>query len=499
MKRLIVLTFKVVLLACAGLIVLSGVMIVRTLGLNQGQMSVGAVAPPAFDSMQAAKRLSGAIQIPTITHDDPTRFNASAFQRLRAYLEQTYPTAHAVMSKEVISGHSLLYEWKGKDKTLAPILLAAHLDVVPPVSPERWQHDPFSGTIEGGFIHGRGSLDDKASVTAILQAIELLATADYRPQRTILIAFGHDEERGGIKGAAKIAELLAQRKVELEFVLDEGTAVLEAIVPGVSQPVAMIGIAEKGYVSFELTAESRGGHSSMPPRITAAGRAARAIARLEESPMPARIDGATAALLERLAPEMPFIERAAIANQWLAAPMLTKRLTARPSSNAGVRTTMAATILQAGDKENSLATHARAVVNFRILPGDTVKEVEAYLKGTIDDPRVRIAKLDGATEPSKISSPSTPQFRLLERTARETIAGALVAPGLVVAQTDSRHYSELTDQIYRFMPVRMNRADLMRVHGIDERISIESYAEAIRFYYQLIKNAAIDEAKTASQ
>lgn len=369
----------------------------------------------------------------------------------------------------------------------------AHQDVVPvePGTEGGWEQPPFEGRIAGGYIWGRGAMDDKSGVLGILEAVEMLVVQGFQPTRTVYLAFGHDEEVGGSEGAVKIAELLRSRNVELEYVLDEGLAITDGIVPDIARPVALIGIAEKGFVSLELSVEVEGGHSSMPPPQSAIGILSTAINRLEKNPMPASIEGVEREMFNYLGPEMPFGKRMAIANLWLFKPMVQRTLSASPSTNASIRTTTAATIIEAGLKENVLPSKARAVLNFRILPGDRIEGVAAHVRETINDPRVQINRF-GTTfnEPSAISSANSMGFQLIQRTIRGLLPEAVVAPALMLGATDSRHYAKLTNNIYRFSPQRLRPDDVRRFHGTNERISVADYARCVRFYYYLIKDSA---------
>jgi carboxypeptidase PM20D1 len=368
-----------------------------------------------------------------------------------------------------------------------------HLDVVPvePGSESGWQYPPFSGRITDGFIWGRGAIDNKSAVLGTLEAVEMLLTAGFRPARTVYLAFGHDEEVGGTGGAQAISELLRQRGVQLEMVLDEGGVIGEGLFPGASSPLALIGIAEKGFVSLELSTRGDTGHSSLPPAQSTIGVLSTAITRLENNPMPARLEGATRQLFDEIGPGFPIIQRAMFANLWLTYPLITRKLQANPTTNAMIRTTAAPTILQAGTKDNVLASQARAVVNFRILPGDTVAEVERHVRQVIDDSRVDI-KIAGrfSAEPSAISSTDSHSFRTLARSIRSVTPDAIVAPYLVVVATDSRYFANLTSNIFRFLPLRITAMDLKLMHGANERISVRNYESAIRTYRQILMELA---------
>jgi carboxypeptidase PM20D1 len=482
---------KLALALLAVVVLLLAVMLVRTARFGDAQGPAPAAA--AFTAPEgAAERLAEGIRIPTVSNQDSAQFDTAAFAAFHSLLQQRFPRVHARLRRETVVGHSLLYTWAGTDPSLPPVLLMGHMDVVPvePGTEARWARPPFSGARAGGYVWGRGALDDKVSVMGTLEAVEMLLAEGFAPRRTVLLAYGHDEETGG-RGAEQVAALLRGRGVRPLLVLDEGGVVGQGLMPGVTRPTALVGIAEKGFVSVELAAEAAGGHSSMPPRHGSIGRLSAAIQRLEDSPMPARLDGPTLQLFGRVGPELPFVQRMVFANLWLTRPLVIRTLEGAPSTNAVIRTTTAPTIFQAGTKENVLPSRARAVVNFRILPGDDVAGVLAHVRRTVGDTTVRVRPMEGfSSEPSPVSRTDDETFRLLERSIRQFAPDAVVAPYLVVGGTDARHFHAISEHVYRFMPVRVTQDDLDRIHGTDERIAVRDYESAIRFYRQLLLNTA---------
>ncbi len=492
MKRVIAAVALVVLL-------LAVVLVVRALRATSRQVVVTAAPRLDLDAQRLAEGLAGAIRFRTISHQDPAQFDGAPFRELRDYLAARFPHLHRVARREMVNEHSLLYTWPGGGAG-APLVLLAHLDVVPvePGTERDWLQPPFGGVIVDGFIWGRGALDDKASALAILEAAEVLAARGWQPPRDLIFAFGHDEEISGRAGAQAMAALLRERGVAPELIIDEGTTILQGIVPGITAPVASIGIAEKGYVSLELTTQLAGGHSSLPPRRTAIGVLSQAVTRLQENPVPGNLDAAVARTFDYLGPEMGFPLRLVFANLWLFSPLVERQLGAAPQTNAAMRTTTAPTIFQGGTKENQLPVSARAVVNFRILPGDTVESVVAHVRRTIDDPAVAIGILGEPVEPSAVSPADGPVFAALTRTIRATNPDVVVAPVLVLGATDARHYTGLTPHVYRFTPVRTAPDDLPRYHGTNERIGIDAYADMVRFYVALLQTPPGGHASTTN-
>jgi carboxypeptidase PM20D1 len=474
-----------------GLAMLFAVMIVRALRFSARPGPV----PPAFaipiDNDETARRLSMALRFRTVSQEDPARFAGDAFNAFHAWLAETFPRVHASLPKETVGGFGLLFTWPGSEAALRPVLLMAHQDVVP-VSPETepdWTHPPFAGEIAEGNVWGRGALDDKSSLMGILEAVEALLAEGFQPRRTLCIAFGQDEEIGGTQGAARIAGLLRSRQVRLEYILDEGGFIADGLIPGVGSPVALVGIAEKGYLTLELSVAGQGGHSSLPERQTTIGILSRALVRLEKNPFPADLSFSRR-FFARVGFAMPFSRRLLLGNLWLFAPWVEKRLRRSAEMNAGIRTTIAPTLLSAGVKENILPDRATAVVNFRVMPGEKTAGVVERVRKVVADSRVVIRAREIRSEPSPVSDVRTASYSMLERTVRQ-VAGdeeLLVAPYLVVGATDCRHYNDLCDNIYRFSFIRVGQDDLKRIHGVDERIPVEGYAQLIRFYSLLLRN-----------
>ena len=470
----------------------------NTLRQGSRQIAVPPAPPLAVDEQAAARRLAAAVRLRTVSADAEagTAASAAEFRKLHALLAQAYPRAHAALQRETVNQLSLLYAWPGSDPAAKPLMLMAHQDVVPiaPGTEKDWLADPFGGEIRDGFVWGRGTWDDKGNLLAIFEAVEMLLAEGFQPRQTIYIASGHDEEAGGQAGAKAIAELLRARGVRLDFVLDEGLLVTEGVLKGLDAPLALIGIAEKGYLTVALEARTAPGHASMPPPRTAIGTLAGALARLEARPMPAAIDGVAAEMFDTIAPEMDLVNRVLLSNRWLFGPLIRAQLEKGASSNAMLRTTAAPTVLRSGNKENVLPGVATAQVNFRILPGDSIDGVLAHARAAIGDETVTLAPdRRKANEATAASPPSSPSYRLVARTVRELFPGTLVAPGLMIAATDSRHMAPLADAIYRFSPVRTKAEDLARFHGSNERIALANHADLIRFYHRLLMNAAKGE------
>ncbi|CCE09426.1 putative Gly-X carboxypeptidase (CPS1) [Bradyrhizobium sp. STM 3843] len=492
MGRLLRIVRTITLLAVFAVIVVLAVLTFNTERQGSRQLQVTALPKISIEPQAAAQRLAEAVRFRTISsYDDPEQ-NADAFAALKAHIETSFPAFHAAAKQEVIAGHSLLYTWPGSDPALKPIALLAHQDVVPiaPGTEADWSEPPFAGHIKDGFIWGRGAWDDKGNLYAMLEAADALAKAGLTPKRTIYFGFGHDEEVGGTRGAKAIAASLAARNVRLDFVLDEGLLISEGGIKGLAKPAALIGVGEKGYATLILTAKATPGHSSMPPHDTAIGMMSAALAKLEADKLPMRIDGVVGEMFATLAPEMSGFNRVALSNLWLFKPLLLREFEKTGPTEAMVRTTTALTIFNAGDKDNVLPGVASATVNFRLLPGDTQASVIDHVTRTIANDHVAIAPVASNTEPPPVTSIASAPYQLMSRTIREIFPDAVVAPGLMIGGTDSRHYVGVADNLFRFSPLRATNEDLKRFHGTNERLSVDGYADMIRFYRRLLEASA---------
>lgn len=476
------------------LLLLVGVLVARTLMLPSRQEQVPAAPAMAHDDARTAQRLAELVRLRTIAAPagSTSEPNAEAFRALAAALARHYPAAHRAMTLERVNEHTLLYTWVGTDTARKPVMLMAHQDVVPvaPGTEGRWRQPPFDGVIAEGFVWGRGAWDDKGNLVAIMEAVEVLAAAGFRPARTVHLVFGHDEEVGGRQGAQAVARLLAGRGVRLEFVLDEGLLLTEGVLKGLDRPAALVGIAEKGILTLEMTSEAVPGHSSMPSERTAVGALAQALVRMQSNRLPAEMRAHARQLFETLAPEMGGINRLLLSNLWLFGPLVSMQLEKAPATNAMMRTTMAPTVLAAGERENVLPGEARALVNFRLLPGDSSDAVLAHAKAVVADEATRIVKRDGVQEASRVSATDAPGYRAIARAVRALHPDAVVAPGLMLGATDARHLEAIADQVYRFSPIRARPEDLPRFHGTDERLSVTNLGELVRFYRLLLEDVA---------
>lgn len=483
---------KKILLAVGGLLLLLvAVVLVRTYSAPSRQLHLQPTAATLDPAAQtaAAERLAQAVRIPTISYDGREP-DLPAFTRLHKLLQDSFPLVHKTLKREVVNGGALLYTWHGTDTTLAPVLLLAHQDVVPAeaTTAAKWTHPPFSGAIADGFIYGRGTLDDKVNILAQLEAIEHLLAGSYQPKRTVILAYGHDEEVNGQQGAKQIVKLLQQRGIKPYLVLDEGMPIADGLVPGVSKLVALIGVAEKGILSVELKVDMPGGHSSIPEKETATTVLAQAITRLQAKPFPTMFSAPVQGFMQYLGPEMSFTLRMALGNLWLFQGIVEGEYQKSASSAALLHTTLAVTVLQAGEKENVVPTQARAIVNLRLLPGQTIAAAVAHIQKAVADARVTVKPLDQFAEEASAPSPyDCEQFKALQTAIAQTFSNTLVAPTLMLGASDARHYAPICGYIYRFSPAILKPGDPERIHGIDERVAAVNYMQFIQFYQQFIR------------
>jgi len=446
------------------------------------------IAVTDVDADALALRLSEALQFPTISSHDYAKVDYAPYDAFLAWLEASYPGVHGTMERDLVN-RTPIYRWPGRDGDAAPVLFTAHYDVVP-VSEDtlpNWQVPPFDGVIADGFIWGRGALDDKQSLVALMEAAEAMIAAGVQPSRDVWFIFGEDEEVGGRLGARAATAHLQAQGVRFAWMLDEGSMIFDGVLPGLALPVASINVAEKGYLTLDLIASGQSGHSSLPPSETAVGILANAIARLEAAPMPGGLSDVTKEFFDGVAPGFAFVNRMLFANQWLFRPLLESELAKANTTNALLRTTTAPTMLSASPQENVLAAEAAATVNFRIHPRDTIEDVIAHVTGVIDDGRVRVETRGFAINPSPVASSSGEGYALIRAATQAVYGDLIVVPGLTVGATDTRHYGPLADNAYRFLPLRFGADDVVRLHGDNERVGVADYARLVQTYRALFE------------
>ena len=463
---------------------LIGVVLVRTLRFQPRTTEPVKQVLAEVDAERAARNLSALVQCRTISHANPAEDDAAEFDRLESILPSLYPNVHRICERELLPQRAMIYRWKGYSAE-NPLVLTAHYDVVA-VDESAWSKPPFSGSIEEGAIWGRGTLDTKCTLAAMLDAAEDLIAEGFQPSNDIYFCFGGNEEVSG-GGAAAIVDTLEKRGVKPRMVLDEGGAIVEKVFPGVRKPCALIGVAEKGNVNYELAVHSDGGHASAPPRWSPVDRLARACMRLHDKPFPMRVTKPAALMLDALPRESNFAYRMIFANLWLFAPVL-DRLCRKSGGelNALLRTTLAFTRMRGSDAANVIPTTASLTINARILPGETVEGIRAAMSKRIADEHVEVRYLYG-TEPSSRTS-ELEEMRGLAVTIREIYPDVLVAPYLMIAGSDARRYERICSSVYRFSGMPLSGEERRMIHGMDEHIPVAKQADAVRFFRRVLQS-----------
>ena len=429
--------------------------------------------------------LRGLVRLPTVSRTEESAIDPGPFEAFLVALAEAFPLLHEHLTLSRVREHSLLFHWRGASSA-DPVVMMAHIDVVPVDDGAPWQHPPFGAEVHERAVWGRGTLDDKGSLVGICAAAERLLADGFVPARDVWLSFGAREEVSGEDAAAAV-EVLRQRDVTPWFVLDEGGAVAHQAFPGVEPPLGVVGVSEKGTTTLELRAAGRGGHSSTPARGGPTARIARAVVRLEKRPFAGTIPEPTLELFRRIAPHAPAPLRPLFTHASRWQPLVKRALLAAgPEPAALVRTTMAVTTLSGSPAHNVIASTATAAVNLRILVGDTVASATAHVRRAVADDSIEISVLE-ANEPSPLSPYDDPAFDLLAATIGELFPDALPTPYVMMAATDSRHFTAICARVYRFTPFRMTKAQRESIHSYDEHIGVDDFLDGVRWYTRLLE------------
>ena len=466
-------------------------------------------------SEESVRRFAGGIRIPTISTENYDETNFKPFEEFQKYLAESYPEVYKVMEADTVNNHGLLFHWKGKNKDLNPILFLSHYDVVPvvgydpetatvpdtifqfndkPLPPiesysEKWEYPPFSGAVVNGRIYGRGTLDMKCMLFSLMEGADNLIKEGFQPERDIWFAFGHDEEVSGRQGALKIADEFKKRGLHFDAVYDEGGIIAApgSAIESVQQPIGLVGVGEKGFLTLRLTVKGMGGHSSMPPAKGSLVLAAEIIEKLNSDQFPAQIITPIAKFFDNIGGDMSFFSRMAIANQWVLKPLLLSTMEKSPASNALVRTTTAVTMAKGSDAPNVLASEAEVTVNFRILPGNTVAEVKKHVDNICQGYDVNIDVVS-EREPSGISPEDVRGFQIIKEEVAMIYPEAIVSSYITIGGTDAYKYQVVSDNIYRFMPICLNKYEQRTIHNENEYISFENYGKMQWYFREIMRN-----------
>lgn len=446
-------------------------------------------ATEQHDDASALEHLRTLLRIPTVSRLDESLIDWARFDEFIVALRNLYPLVHRDLSVDVVDGHALLLRWAGR-QTGREAVLMAHYDVVAADDPAPWTHPPFDAVVTGtgaeAIVWGRGTLDDKGAVTAILEAVERLLHTGFVPEHDIYLSFGHNEETAG-SGAASLVAELASRGVSPRLVLDEGGAVIENVFPGVRRPSAVVGVSEKGMANIALTVEQSGGHASTPPRMTATDRLARALVRLNARRFPASLTAPTIEMIRTIgAHSTPLLRFVFTRADTFRRPLLALFGRLSDETNAMVRTTAAVTQLRASDSANALAERAVAVVNTRIAIDSTVDETLGHIRRAIHDPLV-VVTASTPSEPSPVSPSSGEAWQLISEAISAVYPRAIVSPYVMLGASDARHFTTISPFVYRFTPFEMSTDERATLHAIDERMHVATFLSGIRFYRTLIE------------
>ena len=436
-----------------------------------------------FDREKAVQSLAELIRCKTVSHNDPALEDDSEFRKLINLLPGLYPKVFEACTLQELPDRALLFRWPGKSEA-APAVMMSHYDVVP-ADEEKWEKPPFAGIIEDGVLWGRGALDTKVTLNAVLSAANYLIGKGFVPENDIYFAFSGGEEVNG-KGAVNIVNYFVQHHVQPAIVVDEGGAVVENVFPGVKQPCGMIGIAEKGMINVRYCVQSGGGHASAPPVRTPITVLASACRKIIDHPFKMQITKPAQEMFDTLGRHSTFVYKLIFANLWLFKPVLD--LICRMSGgelNALVRTTTAFTQMEGSNARNVIPTEASMVSNMRLNPADTVESAAAYLKKTVKDDAVKITILESC-QPSPISETGCASWDKIASSVAETWPGTIVTPYLMVQCSDSRNYRDLSRHVYRFSAMDLTSEERKTIHGNNERIRLDTVARSVEFYIRLM-------------
>ena len=460
------------------------VIVLRALAFRPKPEPAADAGEVSFDRDGAVRALAALVRCRTVSYEDHTKEDDAEFDALTGMLPELYPNVAEACTLQRFPGRALLYRWPGREPG-EPAVLMAHYDVVP-VEEENWDHPPFEARIEDGVMWGRGTLDTKVTFNGILYAADQLIGQGFTPEHDIYFAFSGGEEING-PGAVHIVEYFQENGITPSLVVDEGGAVVEDVFPGVTRPCAMIGIAEKGLINLEYRAVSDGGHASAPGPHTPVGRLSSACAAVEAHPFPMHITKPVEAMFDTLGRHSSFVYRLIFANLWCFRGVLDGICKKSGGElNALVRTTVAFTQMTGSAAPNVIPPSASMVSNMRLNPADSVDSAQAYIRGVIRDGGVSL-KAFNATEPSPVSDISCAGWQKVGAAVAGTWKGCIVTPYLMVQCSDSRHYRDLSDRVYRFSAMDLTAEERRSIHGTNEHIRLETVGRATEFFLRLLR------------
>lgn len=437
-----------------------------------------------YDKEAAIDALGKLVRCKTVSFYDKSQEDDEEFEKLIGLLPELYPNVSKTCTLQRLPDRGLLYHWQGKNPGAAAVLMA-HYDVVP-VDEANWEKPAFDAVIENGVMWGRGTLDTKVTFNGILSAAENLIKQGFQPEQDVYFAFSGGEEVNG-NGAVNIVNYFKENNIELSMVLDEGGGVVQDVFPGVKEPCALIGIAEKGLMNLEFTVSGGGGHASAPAPHTPVGKLSLACTKLEAKPFKAHYSKPVLEMFDTLGRHSTFLYRMIFANLWCFGGVLDSICKKSGGElNALLRTTVAFTQMSGSQAPNVIPPKASMVANLRLNPEDSVNSALSYIKSTIKDDEIQLTNLV-SMEPSPISSTDCEGWERVCNAVAGTWQGALVAPYLMVQCSDSRHYGSISDKVYRFSAMALTADERRTIHGNNERITLDAIGKAVEFFMRVIK------------
>lgn len=469
----------------AAIVVFLAVILIRAAMFKPKDNVKAEYEPVEFDRDAAVNALAELVRCRTVSYDDRTLEDDAEFEKLIAKLPTLYPNVVKTCHMQRMEDRGLLFHWKGSKGDGKPSVLMAHYDVVP-VEEENWTHPAFDAEIVDGIMWGRGTLDTKVTFNGVLSAAENLIKQGFTPENDIYFAFSGGEEINGM-GAVNIVNYFKENNIELEMVVDEGGAVVEDVFPGVSEPCGLIGIAEKGLINLEYSISSAGGHASAPKPHTPVGRLAMACAKVEAHPFKMHLTKPALEMFDTLGRRSTFLYRIIFANLWCFSGVLdTMGKKSGGEFNALMRTTVAFTQMSGSAAPNVIPPSASMVSNIRLNPADSVDSAVEYIRSVINDPDVKLT-VGEHMEPSPISRTDCIGWQRVVNAVSGTWQGCVVAPYLMVQCSDSRHYGDISDRVYRFSAMDLTAEERGSIHGNDEHIRLETAQRAVEFYIRIMR------------
>ena len=472
----------IALYICLGLLALLIIVILIRTVLYKDKTDYNRNVPNDYKKDDIVYKLGEMLKIPTISYPNKEEVDFSKYQEYIELTKKLYPTVFEKCEFTQTKEYAIKLKLKGLSSD-NPNVLMAHYDVVPVT--EGWQHDPFLGEVIDGYLYGRGSIDTKCTMACALSALEVALKDNYVPKNDLYLCFGSNEEIYG-DSQVKIVEQLKQEGVKPALVFDEGGGVINNAFPGVKKDTAFLGVVEKGMVNVKLSIDGNGGHSSTPKRNGPAIRLANALVKLEKNHMKPQYTKTVKEMLNIMGRHSSFGLKIVFANMWLFKGLVKKLFTILSAdTNALLTSTFAFTILNGGNQTNIIPNHVEANINVRIAPFNTPDEVVEHIKKVINDDSIVITTSDINKMYGECDF-TLPGYEIIKETTIETYPNTVVAPFIMLGGTDARHYNEISDCVIRFSPIKLTNEDRKGIHGLDEKIKVETLEKCLEFYQRLL-------------